>query len=1205
MNSIFKYAIRLSLLFLSSLLVSHPVFAQFAQRGSISGTVLDPSGDVVPGADVNLTDLEQNGTRKAKSDKTGHFEFDNLAAGQYQLTAAASGFSTSASQPITVNIGELTQYDFHLTAGSVKETVTVTGESAGLETQQTGNTTNISARQLQDLPLNGLNFTSIAALAPGVSTFPQANINPGGTYSVGAQFAMGGIAFTSGGSFEGSRDNGFYVNGVNIDDNYESSISFEPSSQALGTGNIQVSDFSPAVGGNMSSMNMETKAGTTQFHGEGYEFMENTDLNATNPYDKLVQGITGTPAVKPSIIRNQFGGNLGGPVWIPRLLPGMRKRVFFFANYEKMIEHDGNQLVALAVPSAAERTGDFSELLVNNPNPVQLYNPFQTTYDSNGDSSRPPIPNNRLDLATKPGGSAIIDPGSAAILKALWPLPNVPNAPSNAVNFIGYQTPGIDNYTLDTRFDAKITSSDLVFVTWSKTNGTQSLTGGLSPQNLYDIPVGNQAYLITANYVHVFGPNLTNEFIFGTGDGALLTMSQGLMSWYNSSSNPLNQLFKNTGTGITQGVIGLFAGDYSYAVPGAPEVFRAENESWQYSDNLDWVHGKHTLAFGFNYFRKSEDDWDFTRQIFFGGGFNYGFGSSTLPAFSASGSSLGYEGGDGIADLVMGLPSNMWVRYNVAGGNPTAPDYLTIFPSWGFYANDRFRISPKFTVSAGLRYDLSMPWFTPDPNAAPCCAIYTPNSSGGVLEYPGIATGLPEHYLSAPKLSLAPRISLTYSYRPETVIRAGYGIFYDTGSSQISSNVGNASYGTSSTVNYNYNNITLGKPQDTPYLSLADIFPAPQTTTLGSFPVTTGIGQGYDGDDQWSTIVYYDQKSMPLPYYEKYTLDVQQQVTPHDVFEISYNGIQGRKGWNEVNLNLPSYRTGWVAGNGAVTNYDAARPNNSGRWGDIYVMRPQLNSSYNALIGQWRHTFSRGMQFDANYTWGKTMSDYPWSNTLANNGSTGYGGSGFQYPNLYDRGEASFSHPQRFVFSGIWSPQYGQAWQHAVRAVAAGWRISGIFTLESGNADTVVNGGPGAACSAGTSTAQCPAGYGSSAFDNAGFDELSLTGDSNIGHGEKSPFRQFNTAAFSIPANDVRGNSGLGTVRGPGQDNLDLSLAKTFPVYENMHIEFRGDAFNALNHTQWNGIVTNFPSGDSEFPFGMVTGAREARIGQVSAKLVF
>lgn len=1189
--------IQLSLAFLCMLLLSSPCHlrAQFAQRGGIEGTVFDPSGAVVPSAQITLLDVAQNQSRQITTDAEGHFEFNNLTAGQYQLTAVNAGFDTAKSEPVAVNIGAVTHYDFKLRQGSVQQSVTVSEEAGGLETDKISINTNITTQQFEDLPLNGRNFTSISALAPGVSTYPQANINSGGTYSVGAMFAMGGTQFTAGGAFQGSRDSGFYVNGVNINDNYESSISYEPSAEALGAGTVQVADFSAAIGHDIAALTMQTKGGSSKFHGEAFEFLENTDLNAVNPWTRANEFITGTPATKPILHRNQFGGNLSGPVFIPKLLPQLRDRIFFFANYENFIEHDGNQLVTASVPSAAERTGNFSELLAPNQNPVQLYNPFTTTY-ANGTSHRQPIPGNRLDLATKPDGTPLIDPAATAIMNALWPLPNVSNTPSNEANYVTYQAPGISDYHVDTRFDARITANDSIFVTWSKSNGSSTLNGGIQPTELYNFPTQDQAFLVTANYVHIFSPNLTNEFLFGLGDGALVTMSPSQFAWYNSSNNPLNKLFQNTGTGMTQGLFNVQVTDQGgnyYAEPGAGEVFRAENESYQVSDNVDWVHGRHTFTAGLNFFRKSEIDWDISRNVQFGG-------------FSTSGGDLGYEGGNGMADLMMGTPSDLWVRYTINGGDATSPDYNIVFPSWGMYVNDKFRMTPKLTVSAGLRYELSIPDYTQDPAVAPCCAIYSPTSDGGVLKYPGIAQGLPIHYLKTPKLDFAPRLSIAYSFNPQRVLRAGYGIFYDTGASQISNNVGNAIYGTSAAVNYNVNNVTLGAPPDTPVLTLGNIFPAPQSTTLGSFPVSTGKGEGYEGDGQYTTVTYYDQKSMPLPYYQRMMLDLQQQVGSHDVFTFSYAGAQGRKGQNETNINLPPYHTGWAfGGGGGDPTFNAARPNAAGRFGDIYVMRPRLNAFYNALIVQYRHDFSQGFQVTSNYTWGKTVSDYPWINTLGANGTSGGGTSGFQYPNLYNRGESNQSHRHRFVFSGIWSPTYGQRWQEWAKVPLTGWRLTGILTMESGDALTVTNAGPGTACSVTDSPVNCPSGFGSSAQDGAGFDELNISGNPNISHGKKTFSRQFDTSKFSVPAMNIRGNSGLGTVRGPGQNNVDLSIAKTFPLYEGFHLEFRADAFNALNHTQWTGVNTTYPSGSSQYPFGQVNGAREARIGQVAAKVVF
>jgi len=361
-------------------------------------------------------------------------------------------------------------------------------------------------------------------------------------------------------------------------------------------------------------------------------------------------------------------------------------------------------------------------------------------------------------------------------------------------------------------------------------------------------------------------------------------------------------------------------------------------------------------------------------------------------------------------------------------------------------------------------------------------------------------------------------------------------------------------------------------------LHMSDVFQPEPSVPAGQYPVSTGTGEGYFGDGEEQTLYYSDKHSTPLPYYQRFIFDFQQEINPSTSFTISYVGAQGRKGANLVNINLPAYQTGWATQNA----FDAARPNNAGRFGDIYVQRPNLNSFYNAGIVSFNHRFAHGFQALSNYTFGKTVSDYPWINNLAYNGAPGSGASGFQYPNIRNRGESTLSHRHRFVMSGIWSPAYGLTWSVWTRTAFAGWRISGIFTLESGDTLTAANGFTTAA-------------------DYAGPDEDFVTGDPNISHGSKSFTQQFNTAAFTLPPNGVRGDSGLGTIRGPGQDNLDLALAKTFKIYDRLNFDLRFDAFNAMNHTQWNGAYTTLGYSD----FGQPSGAREARIAQVAAKLVF
>lgn len=1199
--------------------------AQFAQRGGIEGTVYDPSGAVVPGAQITLLDLNMKNTRQIEADSAGHFEFGNIVAGHYQLTAAKAGFKTSVSGAITVNLGAIAHYDFRLSVGKAQQTVTVSASTNGVNTGTISMETNVTPRQFENLPLNGQNFTQIAALAPGVATSPQANASGSQTWAVGAQFAVGGTLFSTGGVFQGSRDNGFYVNGVNISDNYMSSTMYQPSTEALGTGTVQVANYAAAVGHDVSAIMMQTKGGSNKFHGEAYEFLQNDDLNAMNPGVNFEDILNDQASIKPTLRRNRFGGNLGGPIYIPKLLPSLRNRLFFFVDYEKLIEHDGNSLVEASVPSAGERTGDFCELLyisncaegdysTPNPSPIQLYNPYIATWSVDGNTAltRAPITNNRIDQATEADGSPLLDPSSTALMNALWPLPNTPSpenpAPSNEVNYTTFEAPQISEFHIDTRFDATLTAHDSVFVTWSNSSGSRNILGGMTPVNLYNNATTDGSYLVTANYVHVFTPNLTNEFIFGYGDGWLLDLGQSQLNWFNSSSNPMNQYFKNTGPGSTAGTISLYVGNYASPGPGTPQ--RWENQTLQFSDNLNWIHGRHTVSAGFTYMRKGEKDWAIGQSVSFGG-------------FSRSGSLAGYSGGDSMSDLVMGLVNQMNPRFDMTGGSAFAPDGWLYMPYWAFYGNDKFRFSPKLSMSAGLRYVLNIPIYTPTPDIEPCCQIYDSAADGGagVMKIPGLASGIPLHYLKASKIEFAPRVSLVYNLSSHRVIRAGYGIFYDAGSSQAATQfTGQSPTGSGTTegsINRQINNTTQGISPDLPNLTLADIFPPYVQQVLGNYPMPEGRGVGYFGDGAWYDGLpwgIWDQKSELMPYFQRMSLDLQQQVGAHDVVTLSYTGMQGRRGSNEENINLPPYRTGWPSGGGpGDPAFNAARPNHSGRWADLYLWRPENNSFYNAAIVQYRHDFSRGMQIASNYTFGKTVSDYPSGvNSLAWSSQAG-GGSGFQYPSsagpgLNNRGEPTLSHRHRFVFSGIWAPQYGETWWKLPKYWLTGWQTTGIFTLESGDRETISNGGPGS-CDG----AIC----GTSAEDGAGFDELSVSGNPNLSHGGKSLNRQFDTSKFSVPPMGVRGNSGLGTIQGPGQDNLDFSLAKTFPIRETVRLSLRADFFNALNHTQWMSVNTTYPSGDPNHPFGRVStangswntqyagGSREARIGQVEAKLVF
>jgi Carboxypeptidase regulatory-like domain len=668
---------------LLAILLAVPVHAQFAQRGSINGVVTDPSGALTADVRVTLTDLQRNQTSTTTTDSSGHYVFSQLLLGSYRLAVEASGFKKSISGPIAVSEQANVRYDFHLSIGGATETVDVTDATPLLETEHTSFAQTIDEEQVKNLPINGRNYTSLAALSPGISTTPRTNINPGGTFDVGATFSSGGVQYAAGGVSEGSRDNGYYVNGVNVNENYQSSISFQPSAEAISEVKIGVADFSAEYGRDLTNFNASTKSGSSSFHGQIYDYIENDIFNALNPFDKAQAAQSaGSTIEKNALRRNQYGAGLGGPVYIPKVLD-LRKKAFFFVNYERFpqIVHFPNGFDH--VPSDAFRAGDFSELcqtgfsagICNDQDPDtgnvtdQIYNPYTTSAADpvTGLYSRQPVLNNRVDLATKPDGSPLLDPLAAGIF-GLYPHANVTAAPGSTNNYEFTSVQGFTSYHFDSRFDFAISSKDNVYVTFSKYHGTNDNSGGVFPQFISNID--DKAYLITVNEAHMFSPRLTNEFIFATGTGALITVDPNELSFLNSDANSLNGIFGNSGVSSNRGILAINM--FGYGTPGFNEVFRAANESLQFSDNVNWVRGRHTLTMGFNYIRKSEKDFDNVRFINIGCGAGpYCDGGRVL--YSSSGTDLGSLGGDAAADLAMGLTTDIHQRFDYTNSPLSRP----------------------------------------------------------------------------------------------------------------------------------------------------------------------------------------------------------------------------------------------------------------------------------------------------------------------------------------------------------------------------------------------------------------------------------------------------------------------------------------------------------------------------------------------------
>jgi hypothetical protein len=1161
-------------------------FAQFSQRGSINGSVTEASGAVVPKAPVALLDLDRNQTSAATTDASGHYQFSQLLPGNYQVSVELAGFKKSVSAHLQVSPQSEVRCDVQLQLASASETITVTGSSAPLlQTESADLDQNISEEEIASVPMNGRNWTSLTELTPGVSTSPRVNINLGGTYEVGASYTSGGADYTAGGNAEGSRDNGYYVNGVNANENYESGSSFQPSAEAIGEVRVGVADFSSEYGRDFTNLNATTKAGSNTFHGEVYDFFENDALNALVPFNRA-QGLF----TKSAYRFNQFGGGLGGPVYIPKIL-NLRNRAFFFVNYERNPHSLTGPNNLAIVPSDPERGGDFGEDCTGPANtgtfdPVsgicsnplgQIYNPYTLN----------PIPFNNLVTA------GLFDPATASAqttaLANLFPHANVtPTVDNSFANYQYSSRQAVTPYHWDSRFDYRISSKDNVFVAWSQYSATPNNAGGLIPNLMQaNANVTDKSHVVTVDEAHVFSSHLTNEFIFAIGSGALQTLSPAEISYANSSANPFNTIFGNTGStsGGNTGILGLNIYNYGplFTQPSAgfDEYFLASNNSRQFSDNLTWIRGRHSMTFGFTYLRKGEEDFDNVRYVAYGCAPAPGAYCGSGPQlFTASQGVGGGDGGDAFAEVLLGLPSSIHQRFDYTSGGPFAPEPNVVIPYYAGFFNDKMKVTQRLTVSYGLRYELPIPIFATNKF---CCALYQPATD--TLAIPGIAPGLPQHYASAPKHDIAPRLSLAMQLRPKLVVRAGYGLYYNSGASQISNALDGALYG-GLPGGFDGDEVDPATPQAA---SVAPVFqPSPQVN-LGTFPVPTGPGQGYyTGQPFTQTVFYADrQQSFRTPYIHRYLLDVQQEVAHNSVITLTYLGAEGRNGWYFDDINAAPYIAAVPGppgpGYADQDAYNAARPYNSGRFGDIYLQRAGLNSNYNAGILKFQHQMTNGLQILTHYTYSKTLGD---------RGINGQGtqDTGYNYPQSIIRtyGEETYSHRHRLLLQTTYEPKYAQRLPGYLRPALGDWHISAIATWESGDALTVANGA------------------GNQANDYApynGLGNLDMLHNPNFPHSKRTFGEYFDTTAFVTPPDGVQGTASPGVVRGPGQNNWDISFGKNIAVRERLHAELRADMYNAFNHTQWNGVSTQLNGFTGAF--GQVTGSREGRIIQLAAKVVF
>ncbi len=680
--------------------------AQF-QFGSVVGLIKDASQAPVPSAAVEIRSRTTNVARQATASAAGEYNFVSLPPDKYTLTVKHPGFRDT-SRELELSVGQRLEADITLEVGGLTEEVTVKGETPLLDvaTSELGNVR--TEKQVEDLPLNTRNFTQLVVLAPGVNNRGAASNSILQGYTSGRG--------TNGAVINGAPPEGvvYMFDGVQSVDNDAGMVIFFPPVDAIQEFKVQTSAAPAAYGGGAGVINVDFKSGTNSLHGAAYEFLRNSAFDAKNFFDSHANPI-------PPFRLNQFGFDVGGPVFIPKVFNG-KDKLFFFADYEGKRVYQA-QTFTSTVPIAAFHTGDFSSLL-----------PKTVIFDPRG-NGHTPLPNNIIPLSA-------IDPTSAKLM-ALYPAQNLPGTTNNYLYNPGQQT-SVNQY--DIRFDYR-TGASTFFGRISRESPTTVTPGYLPAPAIGGGPSRPGNTLVPAwqgviGYGRVISPTIYYEARLGysrmveyinDADVGLKTLAESLGIPNANSGGAAGGL---TNISIS-GTVGLGDGSGSLA---------KVNNDYQYSQALSWVHGGHELKFGGDIMSR-----------------RFSFFSPTYPVGQMVFS--GVYSGYGLSDFLFGHPISSDID-------------ITKFFSLhrfinGFYAQDTWRISRKLTLNYGLRDDMVTPW-TERHNQL---AGFTP-TGGGTLVPVGTAPYTGNSVTVGRYTNFGPRAGLAYNVTPKTVIRAGFGIFY-------------------------------------------------------------------------------------------------------------------------------------------------------------------------------------------------------------------------------------------------------------------------------------------------------------------------------------------------------------------------------------------------------------------------------------------
>jgi hypothetical protein len=1108
----------------------------------------------VPGAQVTATETGTNVKQANTTDDRGFYSFQSLPVGRYEVEVAATGFKPLRRTGVVIDVDSKVVVDASLAIGERTDAVTVSESAARVETVDTQMGEVITAKQMTAVPLISRSYTDLLALQSGV--VPVTSITSDTVQDVGAAALSPSGDLNPGTiSINGQREfaNSFVLNGSDVEEDVNMGAAIVPNLDSIEEFRILTSNFDAEYGEfSGGQISVVTKSGTNAFHGDVFEFLRNTDLDARNYFSPT----------RGAFDQNQFGGTFGGPI--------RKNKVFFFADYQGTRSTQGIDTGEIPVPSLAERAGDFGGFSGNVGDLASLLSK-ELGYTVS--------PQQTLN-SVFPGGIIPQRIWSAPAQHLLQYIP-APNNANGTFSTSAYNETLNDDkgaYKLDATTRWGMLSAYYFLDGWSQNSPYPVAQGGANVPGFNALNSG-RAQLLSFGDTKTFSSTAVNDFHFSfmrdaidlgqpIGGVGVSLASQGFVVGQNTPGIvPLSPQ--------TEGVESVDFNNFSIGTN--TNELKQVNNTFQWRDNFSKVLGTHTLTVGV------EIHYD---QV------------NTNPIAQLNGNFIFFGSATGVdfADFLLGVPS----QYNQSqlqafyGRNKYA----------GIYTQDSWRIEKNLTLNYGLRWDRIEPWYEKYNQIATFApgrqSVVFPGAPAGIL-FP-TDPGVPRTLAPPGNLDFAPRIGLAYSPDSgKTSIRASYGMFYTAIEAlAIGVSSANAPYGTTYT-------------SPAPPLFATPFITASNGQNMGQYfpvqlaPLNTSASHP-DASLDWSQ--FEPISGMPnyaannkIPYTEQYMLSVERGLGKNTVLSASYVGSQSHHllVLEEANPGNPalclalsnpaSLAPGqvpcgpfnesnvFVTASGQVIN--GTRGPLGPNFGSDTLETTIGNSNYNSLQVTLRHT-SGPLQLLAAYTYSKSLDQ---SSNLGEEVNP-------LNPSL-SRALSAFDITQNFVVSYSYQLPFARLF-HAGNRFTQGWELSGITRFSTGFPVTLINYGDNSLL-----------GAEPNGINNYGVDEPDVApGSLNLNHNPRNGQPYFNAALFSENALGTPGNASRRYFYGPGMENFDMALLKNLRLTESKSLQFRLEAFNVFNHAQFFGpqaVDGNIGSGT----FGQVVSAAAPRLLQVGAKFIF